>query len=288
MGKTILESLLGSDDSQQKKIEKKQLQYKKLKEELAALERELSKDKCEEESVLDTMEEAGQNPKEVVLSEKEELLLQKEKELEEREKNLQKQQDLIIESGSIGEILQKILVSLDGIKEQASVENADLLALLEKADERLQRRDSDVQSYQEDFYRKSITPYIRQFIVLGDMMRKIMNETIDEHLLKDESYWHNQFGKVIESINYILRDFSFTVYQDAKEGENYNPQKQEVISFKETDNVDLDKKISKSLNPGYVWTLPYIIKAKVNGTQLPLKEYELIFRKEQVETYKLI
>lgn len=288
MGKTILESLLGSDDSQQKKIEKKQLQYKKLKEELAALERELSKDKCEEESVLDTMEEAGQNPKEVVLSEKEELLLQKEKELEEREKNLQKQQDLIIESGSIGEILQKILVSLDGIKEQASVENADLLALLEKADERLQRRDSDVQSYQEDFYRKSITPYIRQFIVLGDMMRKIMNETIDEHLLKDESYWHNQFGKVIESINYILRDFSFTVYQDAKEGENYNPQKQEVISFKETDNVDLDKKISKSLNPGYVWTLPYIIKAKVNGAQLPLKEYELIFRKEQVETYKLI
>lgn len=288
MGKTILESLLGSDDSQQKKIEKKQLQYKKLKEELAALERELSKDKAEEERVLDTMEEAGQNPKEVVLQEKEELLLQKEKELEEREKNLQKQQDLIIESGSIGEILQKILVSLDGIKEQASVENADLLALLEKADERLQRRDSDVQSYQEDFYRKSITPYIRQFIVLGDMMRKIMNETIDEHLLKDESYWHNQFGKVIESINYILRDFSFTVYQDAKEGENYNPQKQEVISFKETDNVDLDKKISKSLNPGYVWTLPYIIKAKVNGAQLPLKEYELIFRKEQVETYKLI
>lgn len=296
MGKTIFESLLGTESSQQKKTEKKKAQYYKLKEELLALEQELFERK-EEEVVADstkeevkeaTEEEKKTTPTEELLLEKENMLKLKEKELKKREKQLQSQQNQFTDSVNLEPILKPVQQSLDAIKELVSGENAELISLLGKTEDRLQRRDSDLQCFQEDFYRKSITPYIRQFISLGDMMRKIMYETIDESTLKNEHYWHEQFGKIIESINYILRDFSFTTYQEGKEGDNYLPQKQEVISYKETQNAELDKKISRSLNPGYVWTLPYIIKAKANGTQQPLKEYELIFRKEQVETYKLI
>ena len=76
-------------------------------------------------------------------------------------------------------------------------------------------------------------------------------------------------------------------YQEGSYGMAYNPQKQDVVAYKETEDPELDKKVSRSLNPGYIWTLPYIIKAKANGEPLPLKSYELIFRKEQVETFKL-
>ena len=185
---------------------------------------------------------------------------------------------------SSDDALQKIQDVLAEIKNDLFSGNSELIALLDKAENRLQRRDAEVQSFQEDYYRKTITPYIRQFIALGDMMRKVVDEAPEE---TKGQYIEAQFGKIVESIDYILRDFSFAAYQEGEYGSDYNPQKQDVVAYKETDKIELDKKVSRSLNPGYVWTLPYIIKAKANGESLPLKSYEFIFRKEQVETFKL-
>ena len=48
------------------------------------------------------------------------------------------------------------------------------------------------------------------------------------------------------------------------------------------------QKVRRTINPGYVWTLPYVLKAKANGEEHPLKEYRMIFRREQVECFKYI
>ena len=213
----------------------------------------------------------------------------KDKELDELKKLLKKnetenkesQNDSLSFFKSAFDEMQHILLD---VKNALSVENAELVSLLNKTEDRLLRRDAEVQSFQEDYYRKTITPCIRQFIALGDMMRKVIDETPEDAGVQ---YFKVQFGKIIESIDYILRDFSFVTYQEGSYGMAYNPQKQDVVAYKETEDPELDKKVSRSLNPGYIWTLPYIIKAKANGEPLPLKSYELIFRKEQVETFKL-
>lgn len=192
-----------------------------------------------------------------------------------------------IATGKMAEMLNDISSELKVLREYVSNEKDELLTLLNKTEDRLQRRDADIQAFQEDYYRKSTTPFIRQFIALSDMMRRIMDEPIDERCPDKEEYWKQQFGKVIESIGYILRDFSLITYQDGAYGKEFDPQKQDVVRHIETDQPELDKKISKSINPGYIWTIPYIIKAKANGEPLPLKEYQLIFRKEQVETFTM-
>lgn len=118
------------------------------------------------------------------------------------------------------------------------------------------------------------------------MMRKIIWETQITPEKYDNIYWQSQFQKIIQSIDFILNDFSFKVYQDAQKGETYNPERQDVVGYMETEQPKLDKKIYVSCNPGYIWTIPYIIRCKANGDPLPLKEHQIIFRKEQVITYK--
>jgi len=183
-------------------------------------------------------------------------------------------------------MLQSLNLQLKTLKEDLVNENKELIASFEITESRLQRRDSEIQAYQEDFYRKAMSPYIRQFIALADMMRKIVWETKITPEKYDNIYWQSQFQKIIQSIDFILSDFSFKVYQDAQEGETYNPERQDVVGYMETDQPELDKKIYASCNPGYIWTIPYIIRCKANGEPLPLKEHQIIFRKEQVITYK--
>ena len=84
-----------------------------------------------------------------------------------------------------------------------------------------------------------------------------------------------------------MRDFSIEPFLHNEEDINFDPHTQQSFEYP-TDNPDIDKKIRRTLNPGYVWTLPYIIRAKANGEEHPLKEYRMIFRREQVECFKYI
>ncbi|MCD8136235.1 MAG: hypothetical protein LUH01_09920, partial [Parabacteroides gordonii] len=160
----------------------------------------------------------------------------------------------------------------------------DKITKNEKLEDMLIERNSQIQRYQEDTYRKVTAPFIRQFISLADMMSTVMYE--DEQEPKNETYWKGQFVEIIKSIRFILNDFSVANYTEGHDRSEFNPNRQEVISTIETDDETLDKKICRSLTPGYVWELPYIIRPKANGEKHPLKAYEFILRKERVETYK--
>ena len=224
------------------------------------------------------------------LNQKEEELKEKEKLLESREKAIQAREQQKTDIDVTDKLLQEL-------KESFLQERIELTALLNKLEDKLSRRETDLQQYQEDIYRKMATPYIRQFITLGDMIQKVLFDSADlgdmiQKVLFDSAdntsafFWQEQLSKIRDSINYILKDFSVKTYTSVNNN-NFDPEKQEVASYWETTDILLDKKVRRSLAPGYIWTLPYIVKAKANGEPHPLKAYEFILRKEQVETYKL-
>ena len=172
------------------------------------------------------------------------------------------------------------------LSEKISNENLELVHILDKMEDKLRRKESELQGFQEDFRLKSSAPFLKQFINLGDMMRRVID---DNPLNADESasYLLKQMQRLIESIDCILRDFSIEPFLHNEEDINFDPYTQQSFEYP-TNNPDIDKKIRRTLNPGYVWTLPYIIRAKANGEEHPLKEYRMIFRREQVECFKYI
>lgn len=172
------------------------------------------------------------------------------------------------------------------LSEKINNENLELVHILDKVEDKLRRKESELQGFQEDFRLKATAPFLRQFINLGDMMRRVID---DNPLNADESasYLLKQMQQLIESIDCILRDFSIEPFQHNEKDVIFDPYTQQSFEYP-TDNPDIDKKIRRTLNPGYVWTLPYIIRAKANGEEHPLKEYRMIFRREQVECFKYI
>lgn len=222
---------------------------------------------------------------------------EKETQCEPDKKEEDKQAEVLVEDSDILPKFEKILVDKlsdlsNGVKKISLVEEIlvdfkssvfEKLIENDKIEDLLIDRNAIIQSYQEDVYKKLTAPLIKQFIFLSDMMARVTQEDRAE---KDDSYWEAQFKEVINSILFILRDFSVINYTEAVEGELFNPNRQEVISTKETTDEMLDKKISRSLLPGFIWELPYILRPKVNGEKHLQTAYEFILRKEQIETYK--
>lgn len=172
------------------------------------------------------------------------------------------------------------------LSEKIDNENMELVNILNKVEDKLMRKESDLQGFQEDFRLKATAPFLKQFINLGDMMRKVIDD-IPSNTNEAVSYLQKQMQQLIESIDCILRDFSVEPFRHNEEDTTFDPYTQQSFEYP-TDDPDIDKKIRRTLNPGYVWTLPYIIRAKANGEEHPLKEYRMIFRREQVECFKYI
>ena len=179
--------------------------------------------------------------------------------------------------------LKLILETLSGKIDQ---ENGALIRTLDKVEDKLMRKEADLQSFQEDSRLKATAPYLKQFINLGDMMRKVIDEN-PSAAEESASYLLEQFKRLTDSIDFILRDFSVEAFRRDEADTTFDPHTQQAFEYP-TDNAALDKKIRRTINPGYVWTLPYILKAKANGEEHPLKEYRMIFRREQVECFKYL
>ncbi len=177
-----------------------------------------------------------------------------------------------------------IKLILETLSNKINIENRELIQVLDKVEDKLMRKETELQYFQEDSHLKATAPYLKQFIHLGDMIRKV----IDENPATPEesaSYLLEQFKRLTESIDFILNDFSVESYSHDKGNDVFDPHTQQAFEYP-TDDIMLDKKIRRTLNPGYVWTLPYILKAKANGEAHPVKEYRMIFRREQVECFK--
>lgn len=173
---------------------------------------------------------------------------------------------------------------METLSDKIENENHELTRILDKVEDKLMRKEADLQGFQEDSHLKATAPFLKQFIHLGDMMRKVVEENPTD-TEASATYLLKQFKQLINSIDFILRDFSVEVFQHDEEDTRFDPHTQQAFDYL-TNDITLDKKIRRTINPGYVWTLPYILRAKANGEAHPLKEYRMIFRREQVECFK--
>lgn len=184
------------------------------------------------------------------------------------------------------DVRQEIRQVLETLSDKIDNENRELVRVLDKTEDKLMRKEADVQHFQEDARLKATAPFLKQFIALGDMMRRVVEAQPDE-AEASAAYFKQQLNQLTESVDYILRDFSVDVFRHNPEDDKFDPHTQQAFEYL-TNDKSLDKKVRRTINPGYVWTLPYVLKPKANGEEHPLKEYRAIFRREQVECYKYV
>ncbi len=54
----------------------------------------------------------------------------------------------------------------------------------------------------------------------------------------------------------------------------------------QTDDPQMAGKVAGSESPAYVWTLPYILKARVDGDGNEINSYRFLLEREKVIIYK--
>ncbi len=148
-----------------------------------------------------------------------------------------------------------------------------------------------VQNSQEDRYRKDKAKLIKRSIFQMALIRKTLYEfeTQDHHETDEE-----RIEFLLEQLNSLLTFSETTLEQEmierlepTQDGADVNLEQHEIIGYYETENTELDGKVYRSVNPAYVWRLPYILKAKVSEAGDVIKSYRFMLESEQVIIYKL-
>lgn len=187
-----------------------------------------------------------------------------------------------------------LLTELKDLKNKISDENMSLLkeneSLRNKIDEKQERLEYIIQTSQEDRYRKDKIKLINKYIYHMDLIRKTLYD-FDHGVLNDPSenpgqFWRSQLEALIKGMEATLLQEMVEVSVFGKPGDPVNPDYQETLDMIATDNPELDGKICSSVNPGYIWTLPYILKAKITDNGDEIKHYRFLLRPEQITVYK--
>ena len=164
--------------------------------------------------------------------------------------------------------------------------------LEDKNDEKQERLEKIIQTVQEDRYRKDKLKLIKRCVFQADLIRKLLKCDYPE-VSKDmspeerEAFLLKQMESVVTGMESMLLDEGVEVVHFAKEGEKVQSEFQEVVGTRPTDDPEKDGTVAESINPGYVWTLPYILKAKLNESGDEIKHYRFLMQSEQVVAYKI-
>lgn len=191
------------------------------------------------------------------------------------------------ETADILKELQKVTSLCADENKRLIKENADLS---NKLDEMQMRMGQIIQTCQEDRYRKDKIKLINKYIYQIDLIRKTLYDFhLDRHNMQDSeavAYLENQLSEVANGLDATLLQEMVERKSFGGNGDPVNLEMQEVVGTFSTEDASLDGKIYKSINPGYVWTLPYILKAKINENGDEIKNYKFLLRSEQIIVYK--
>ena len=181
-------------------------------------------------------------------------------------------------------MVEKHIIDDNGrlIKENEELQN--------KLDSRTERLESINQAVQEDRYRKDKIKLINKYIYQMDIIRRVLYdfENDRQNMTEEEAvtFLQNQLKEIIVGMEATLTQEMVERIQNGENGASINLELQETIGTVKTNDVELDGKIYRSISPGYVWTLPYILKAKITDKGDEIKSYRFLIRAEQVITYK--
>lgn len=293
-----------SDDSEADEITRKEAELKRKKEEVAKEEAELKEhknkyDEKQKKASTVNVEEFARLQEE--LEQKEIKLAKYQAEIDRLNQNveeLQKTEPLACLQKHISELL-KHMSSLEervgDMDNRIAEENQHLTKeneeLQVKLDNKQERLESIVQKIQEDRYKKDKMKLINRCIYQMDLIRKTLYDFESDHKGMSEkeaiSFLQKQLEEVVKGMEATLAQEMVERIPCAKEGSNINLELQETIDTIFTDDPMLDGKVYRSINPGYIWMLPYILKAKITDDGSEIKNYRFLIRAEQVITYKL-
>lgn len=275
------------------------------------LESEIRKLKAENEDKTDQIDaykaenrELKLKDQEVQQKQKELLLLQEQLQKPETGQKEQKDKEnlLAVEKDNIGDILndlksmiESIAKKLDNASDSLICDNRDLISITEKLENSLNDKqlklENLVQSYQEDRAKKDRIKLINRCIYLSDLVRKTLYEfeckVSDKDLTDLEGFLKKQLEEVVTGIDEALKAEAIEVIRTGKQGGDFDVKMHNSIDIKQTDISDLDGKVYMSISPAYIWTLPYVTRAKSKEGE-DILNYRFLLREEQVITYRYI
>lgn len=190
------------------------------------------------------------------------------------------------------ESIKKVVVNLDSQisneHQRLLKENSDIQELLDQKQEHLEQI---TQTCQEDRYKKDKIKLVNKYIYQMDLIRKVLYDFNSLRTMQSDeesvAFLENQLKSIVVSMEATLAQEMVEPIQYGEDGGTVNPELQETIDVVATNNPELDGKIYSSINPGYVWTLPYILKAKITDNGDEIKSYRFLVRPEQIIVYRL-
>lgn len=171
---------------------------------------------------------------------------------------------------------------------------ADRTELSTKLDAKTTQYEELIARVQEDRYRKDKVKILRRNINLRNLVSSVLDDYQHEtpkmagHDTAAATFLETQLEKIVEKIDADLRQEMLVPLVKGVEGSDFDAEHQEIVERQETDNPELDGKVFRSVAPGYVWTLPYIFKPRVNENGEEVYTYNFLLRSEDVITYKYI
>ena len=159
-----------------------------------------------------------------------------------------------------------------------------------RIDELSEKYERLMTSVQEDRYRKDKVKLISKIIFFTDLIRRMLYE-FNQHrsnTAKSEEtvFLEQQFEKLIVAMDDTLKHEIVSTMPQAAEGADFDEEHMEAIDTIHTDNASLDGKVHRSLSACYVWTLPYILKARIDENGNEVRNYRFVLHPEEVILYK--
>ena len=105
-----------------------------------------------------------------------------------------------------------------------------------------------------------------------------------EQMADNELFLYKQLGEIITALETVLINEGVTIRTYGNE--MVNSEFEETVQLLETQNPELDNTIARVISPAYIWTLPYILKAKVNQEGETIRSYQFILQAQKIITYK--
>lgn len=159
-----------------------------------------------------------------------------------------------------------------------------------KLEEKQERLEIINQRIQEDRYRKDKATLLNKCIYFIELIRKTLDDypTYKSSIEDIESYFFQQLGNIATGIESTLLTEGVQRRSFSSVGGKVVPEYQETVGVIDTDDPTKDNTIAKVVSPAYVWTLPYILRGKINEAGDEIKCYKFLMRAEQIVVYKYI
>lgn len=148
------------------------------------------------------------------------------------------------------------------------------------------------QNVQEDRYRKDKVKLAGRMIHHVDLLRRMLydfNSNRDNSHAKDEEtlFLEKQIEMIIAAMDDTLQHEMVMTRPMAQEGVIFDDEYMEAIDTVPTDDPALDGKVYRSVSACYYWTLPYILKARIDEKGDEVRSYNFMIHPEEVIIYKL-